>query len=91
MDSILFGIILTAQIAALLYLFRNNRVAKERHRIIDLIYALSLEDIKKGKDFNWRYEEFKTIGYTDMLLAFWKPVSSFYKNMDCIKPERRNT
>ncbi len=68
---------------------RNDLVHNERHRIITLIYELSLNDLEKTKSDkglnNWRFELFHTISSAKMVFQFWKPVKSFYKNHPCLK------
>jgi hypothetical protein len=86
MHVFLLALCITGQIACVTYLFRNGKVGKERVRVIDAISELAKEDIREGREFKWRYDEFNSISYLYMLLIFFKPVDSFYKNMDCMKP-----
>jgi len=76
---------ITACIACVTYYRRSDTVLKERHRVVDIIHKLSEEDIKNDMEWEWRYKEFESIKYTDMLLPFWRPVESFYKDMKCIQ------
>jgi len=86
MDIFLLAFCLTGQIACITYLFRNGKVCKERHRVLDVIDKLAKEDINEGRNFKWRYDEFNSISYFYMLLIFFRPVDYFYKDMDCVKP-----
>ena len=83
--QIVCSLFLTFQLMLLVNILRSPRVFKERRRVLELIHKLTIADIKAGKDFNWRYEEFQDVNILVMILAFWKPVKSFYKDRDCIK------
>jgi len=69
-------------------LFRNQKVFKERMRVLDIISQYAKMDIRNQKDYDWRYKEFDTIPYNRMFYRFWIPVKEFFKEMDCIKPFR---
>jgi hypothetical protein len=60
-------------------------VLDERLRIIDLIDELATDDINDGREWKWRYEQFDNISYVEMLLTFWKPIKSFYKDSYILK------
>jgi len=65
---------------------RSNRVYKERIKILAKIFTLNTQDIDNGKGYDgWRYREFSKISYNRMWLTFWKPIKSFYKNVNLLK------
>ena len=68
-------------IYSICFLNRNQRVYRECQRILEIISEQSRKDIKKGKDFVWRYDEFSQVSYHKMMWFFWKPVKSFYKHI----------
>jgi len=53
--------------------FRNNAVFKERERIRE-------EIIFAGNDWREKLKIYNEVGYQEMVLKFWKPVDSFYKD-----------
>jgi len=66
-------------------LARNDRVYKEKMRVLDLVHNLSLEDIRSGRDYQWRYDDFERVSYDMMILMWWRPVKSFYRGKKCIE------
>lgn len=65
-------------------LVRNERVYRERLRVLDIVSERSQEDIRSGRQWGWRYEGFRGIRYGDMLFSF-RPVESFYANSPILK------
>jgi len=59
-------------------MLRNNWVAEERRRILDMASEKAKWLMKNG--FNWQepYDYFQSVSYDEMLYKFWKPVGSFY-------------
>ena len=93
-QDILLSILLTTEIALIVYMLRLPLVKRERERVFIIVLQLINQEHFVGKDefsiipkscFK-RIDEFEEIWFYDMLLAFWKPVDSFYKNHSCIKP-----
>lgn len=84
-DQIFYSIFFTFEFMVVVNILRSPKVYKERTRVLELIYKLSINDMRAGKNFNWRYEEFQSVNIFVMILSFWKPIKSFYKDMDCIK------
>ena len=80
--SIIWTIII---IGTIVMLWRNNKVHKENIRVINIIFDLANKDIENKIDWKWRYTEFDTVSYTKILFMFWKPIKSFYANLNCIK------
>lgn len=60
-------------------LYRNNRVRDERIRVIRQI-----GDLVEMESDRWRWEAYEEVTYEEMLLKFWKPISSFYENHRCL-------
>jgi hypothetical protein len=74
-------------------LIRNERVARERLRILNYIREQNGRDITAGIwDRRWedRYDEFDRISYNEMLVRFWKPVRSFYADSWLFHEEERS-
>lgn len=61
-------------------LARNERVSAYRLELISRIGNASRRDIDNGNfDYHWRWEEYETVSYNDMMLKFWKRLDSFYE------------
>lgn len=56
--------------------FRNYAVYSYRKALINKIHHLNQANIMAS--WEWRYDEFDTISYYEMLLQFWRPLDSFY-------------
>lgn len=70
---------LLAAFAACIYmLIRNTLVYTYRTNLIHRISESNIEDISDGRPWHWRYEEYNSISYNEMMLKFWKPLDSFY-------------
>lgn len=82
--TILQALAITGSLAFLIYHFRSPRVLEERERILNEVRALISKDKLEGRDWHWRVDKFKEVDSLDMLLAFWKPVKSFYLNNDAL-------
>ena len=59
-------------------IIRNERVARERKRLLDIVALKAKKLIKEGKDWEEPYNYFRSISYDEMVYKFWKPVKSFY-------------
>ncbi len=57
------------------------RVAAQRNILVSKISKKAMHDIEHHRDFAWRYAEYDKVSYHTMLLKFWKPIKSFYKDM----------
>jgi hypothetical protein len=83
------GIMLFTSAFLFMILIRNKFVLDESLRILDLINELATDDINNGREWKWRFLKFEEISYEKMLLTFWKPIKSFYKDSDILKPGGR--
>ena len=78
-------ILLIMLLWCLLFYIRNYAVEAERRRVLDAIYLRTLEDIDNGKDYTEvkdRYAVLHNISYKKMLFEFWKPVNSYFKEIN---------
>lgn len=66
---------------------RNNTVHDYRVGLIDQIDTASKVDITKDRPWMWRYDEFRSITYTEMMLKFWKHIDSFYLDRSFLDPD----
>ena len=76
--TITIAVITVTAYSILIYAFiRNHYVYKECQKMINKIYATE----------NWKQNRkiLDEISYNKMLLTFWKPVKSFYKNITLLK------
>jgi alkyl hydroperoxide reductase subunit AhpC len=84
-----FIVVVVSLVAIFVLMFaalgRNDAVLAESLRVLDAIQSLNRQDIEQGKPCEWRYAEFRKVSYERMLLEFWKPVSSFYRNHPCLQ------
>lgn len=72
----------TVVFCGLMWLFyRNNRVAAFRRELLLQVSDAATDDIAKGREWHWRYEEYEKVTYNQMVLSF-KPltVESFYQS-----------
>jgi hypothetical protein len=70
----------------LAFQLRNESVHKERVRVAELIYELGTADIRAGRPWYWRWEEYRKVTYAEMLFRFWIPVRSFYGGRAEVQP-----
>jgi SAM-dependent methyltransferase len=84
-DCIIQGLLLTANCACIIYLFRTHKVLKERKKILKTIGELCLYDVMHDKEYKWRFEEYESISYSNMLFPFWIDVETFFKDKKCIQ------
>jgi len=66
-------------IAKVLFGWRSKQVHRYRARLLKEVIQMYKSDLALGKPCEWRLEEFYSVGYTEMVFKFWKPVDSFYK------------
>lgn len=71
----------------LLMIYRNSEVYKYRRVLLRRIREAAKLDIKKGREFHWRYDAFDVVEYDDMIMKFWKPLGSFYRDLSLTDPE----
>ena len=62
---------------------RNNQVYDYRNELVNQISIAAKQDL--SKDWEWRYDVLDSIGYSHMVLKFWKPLNSFYLDTSFIK------
>lgn len=61
-------------------LFRNEAVYRYRMDLLSKVSDAAKRDISERKDFMWRYHAYSTVDYSEMVMKFWKPLDSFYKD-----------
>lgn len=66
---------------------RNYQVHEYRMDILKLIGEHGREDAVRNLPWKWRFEYFETVPYWKMLLFFWKPLDSFYKDKRFIEKQ----
>lgn len=76
--------VLMGMIWCIYMLYRNNKVADYRHYLLEQIRVAGKLDIANGRNWQWRYDEYETVSYNEMMWRFWKPIDSFYPNHDFI-------
>lgn len=69
----------------LLMLSRGRAVFNYRVKILERISAESKIDIEANRDYQWRYDVFKSVSFGSMVYKFWKPLDSFYADKSFIK------
>lgn len=57
---------------------RNFAVADYRRKILFKIDAACRDDIFSGREWQWRFDDYDTVSYDDMMRQFWRPLDSFY-------------
>jgi hypothetical protein len=79
--EIFLGIAILLICFSLITFVRNNIVYKFRASLINLISERNQDDINNGLGFTgWRFVEFNTVSYDEMVWKFWRRCSSFYKD-----------
>lgn len=61
-------------------LIKNELVYSARNKILDSISMKAQEDIAQGKRWQWRYEEYRKVTYTQMMYQFWVRPEALYKD-----------
>lgn len=62
------------------FMIRNHMVLRERQRVLARISELCMKDIEANNfAWSWRYVEFNSISYEQMLWSF-RPLKSFYRD-----------
>lgn len=86
----LFAVLLVGvMVMCVIFFIRNEFVSKYRGDMINDIYEANVKEINKTAldltgdslaelDTMWRWNEYESVGYNEMVLKFWKPLSSFY-------------
>lgn len=70
---------------AVFMLARNTLVFDERMRVLEIVSRRAAEDRAAGLNGLWRYTALAAVNYDRMMLQFWRPVSSFYRDAACLK------
>lgn len=65
-------------------MFRIYTIRRVSERWIDLIYAVSIRDIKRGVIWEQRWDLLPDFEY--MFYTWWKPVSSFVNEANLVAP-----
>jgi hypothetical protein len=66
---------------------RNMRVLHHRVTLLALIdYAVRC-DIRAGRPWGWRLDRLGDVDYTRMVLQFWRPCDSFWRDWGFINPK----
>jgi len=69
--QITFIVLIILLLTPFFFIERNERVFKERQRMIEWVFEQS--------DWEEKKKLLKNPSYNDMVYKFWKPVKSFYK------------
>lgn len=73
--------LLCLYVCSITILVRNEMVYRYSMTAIEKIHTLNIRDIENGKyDVDWRYDILNKVTYHEMVLKFWKPLDSFYKD-----------
>lgn len=78
MEQFVLGLFTVLIIWGFYMLNRNNRVYRERIRLLHLIDDCVKDDISNNREWNWRHEVLDSISHETMLFHFWRRVDSFY-------------
>lgn len=89
MIAIYVGLVLSlaAVVFGVIVLIRNDRVLIYRQHLIGQIGEAISADLRDGQlDYEWRWEAFHVVTYHSMVYRFWKPLDSFYPDLDFCEP-----
>ena len=65
--------------------YRNDSAYKYRMALLNQIKLACEDDIRNGRPYYWRYEEFDRVTYHEMVSKFWKRLDSFYPDTSFAK------
>ena len=84
----MFDTVMTAAWFALVfYSVRAVWVQDYRVRLVGEVACQSQRDETVGLDWRWRFRQFDAAHSSlEMILKFWRPVSSFYAGARCLQP-----
>ena len=57
---------------------RNHAIYFLRLILLKRVSEKAMEDIKNGRDWEWRYKYMESVTYEKMLYQFWKPLKLKY-------------
>jgi hypothetical protein len=78
-------VVIASVLVGFLWLFLLYRLKYLREYDMDLLKRIRnkcIQNIYNGKDFMYLYDEFDKISFTKVTLSFWKPVESFYRDVE---------
>jgi len=79
-QTVFMVVLVTYTIFMIGMLLRANQVYTFRSHLLDDLSEASEVDIQKGRSYQWRFDEFSSVKFNDMVFHFWKPIKSFYKD-----------
>ncbi len=87
MGACLLGLIYTTMI-----MFRNTKVRHMLLGMLEMIRVAAEDDIKNGRNPDWRINEIKKVQYEEIVFKVWRPVkpSAFWKNTDFLHPVKKD-
>lgn len=63
-------------------LVQANRVYRARIGLLDQISQAAQNDIYDGRDWRWRYAEYDTVSYSEMMRRPWRSPLDCYHRLD---------
>jgi hypothetical protein len=67
---------------SVLMLRRNKVVAAYRRELLDRVANAGRDDINNGRRWEWRYAEYESVSYEEMMRCFWvSDLDDFYDDM----------
>lgn len=59
---------------------RNAAVSSFQERLLEQVNHLAQQDVERGREWRWRYDEFRRVPYERKLWRFWVPLKpeNFY-------------
>lgn len=84
--DIFMWIVIVLMVFWLRMVIRLHMASYERDRIWKIVLDLMDEDIERGIEWKPRFDDYWSVSFDSMVFKIWKPVKSFYRNKDCIKP-----
>lgn len=80
-DVLLYFVLLICSVGAVFciyLLYRNHQVYRYRSLILERVSTAAAVDIAHNLEWLWRYEQFNSISYADMMAKPFKPLDDFY-------------
>lgn len=82
LPDILFVLYILIMLGGVVMMLRNYAVFNYRTRLLRLVGIACRDDIVNGRAYYWRFDTFGTVEYDQMMLRPWRPLSSFYPDMN---------
>lgn len=75
---IIWTVLLLWTVYSCLQMYRLDRIHRYRQQLLEEIHELTLVDIQRGLDYDWRYRDFGEVSFRQMMRFPWRSLPSYY-------------